>query len=120
MKDKSQRDANGRFLPGIGGGRPKGSKNRITEKMLLEFMEFDDKGGVTPFKLWRDLLSGKYDDQLDLMPSKDAWTIRMKASECMAKYVYDASYETDEAAAKLEMSIEQINALKSAFPSFAK
>ncbi|MGL5100705.1 MAG: hypothetical protein ACRC6B_11890 [Fusobacteriaceae bacterium] len=119
MSEIVRDNTTGRFLPGTS-GRKKGSKSKITERMLIEFMEFDDAGGNTPFKLWRDILAGKHEDRLNEMPSKDSWAIVMKASELMAKYVYDASFETDEAAAKLEMSVEQIEALKSAFPGFKK
>lgn len=119
MSDIQRDTKSGRFMPG-NSGRPKGSKSKITQKMLTEFMEYDDKGGNTPFKLWRDILDGKYQDRLDEMGPKDAWTIIMKASELLAKYVYDASFDTEEAADKLEMSSEQIEALKNAFPGFKK
>lgn len=115
-----QRNEKGHFLPGHGGARKRGTKNKITQRMLNEFVEYDEKGGTTPFKLWRDILDGKYQDRLDEMAPKDAWAIIMKASECMAKYIYDASYNTDEAENKLEMSLDQINALKAAFPHFKK
>lgn len=110
-----QRNEKGHFLPGHSGAKKRGTKNKITQKMLNEFVEFEEAGGTTPFKLWRDILNGKYEDRLDEMAPKDAWAIIMKASEYMAKYIYDASYETDEAAAKLEMSAEQIDAIKNAF-----
>lgn len=119
MSELVRDNTTGRFVAGTG-GRRKGSKGKITQKMLTEFMEYDDAGGNTPFKLWRDVLDGKHDDQLNEMGARDGWNIRMKAAECLAKYVYDASFETDEAASKLEMSLEQINALKAAFPQFKK
>lgn len=115
-----QRNEKGHFLPGHGGAKKRGSKKKITEAMLLEFVEYRDAGGITPMRLWRDILNGVHNDKLDEMPMREAMAITMKASELMAKYVYDASYETDEAAAKLDMSIEQIEALKSAFPGFKK
>lgn len=117
---KPQRSPTGQFLPGHSGAKKRGSKKKITEDMLLEFVEYRDRGGVTPMRLWRDILDGVHNDKLDEMPMKEAMAIMMKASELMAKYVYDASYETDEAAAKLEMSVEQIEALKSAFPAFKR
>lgn len=117
---KPARSATGQFLPGHSGAKRRGSKKKITERMLLEFAEYDEKGGNTPVRVWLDILSGKCEDRLSEMSAKDSFAVVLKASELLAKYVYDASYETEEAANKLEMSTEQITALKAAFPGFKK
>lgn len=116
---KPERDGAGRFLPGHSGAKKRGTKRRITERMLIQFSDLEEKGGTTPFKLWEDVLSGKYDGDFERMTADKAWTIRLKAAECMAKYVYDASYDTEEAES-VSMSVEQIEALKAAFPQFKK
>lgn len=110
------RNAKGHFLPGHGGAKHRGSKKKITEKMLKQFADMEEEGKLTPFQFWTDILHGKYDEFLRLMDYKDHFNYKMKASELLAKYVYDASYNTEEAE-KPAMSEAQIQALKAAFPS---
>lgn len=109
------RNARGHFLPGHGGAKHRGSKKKITEKMLKEFSKLEEEGKLTPFQFWTGILHGEYDSFLELMDYKDSMNYRFRASENIAKHVYDASFNTQEAE-KPEMTEEQISALKAAFP----
>lgn len=113
------RNEKGQFVPGSNGigGRRKGSKHRITTRMLEKYEALEIEGKIiTPFDFWIDLLNDKID--LSDMPAKEAMTLRNKAAENIAKYVYDHSLGNEDTEAVAQLSPDQIQALKSAFPVF--
>lgn len=116
--ENTTRRPDGTFLPGAG-GRRKGYKNTITEAMLKQYAAYEQEyPHATPIAYWCSLLKGEVD--MTSVQLKDQITIKMKAAEYIAKYVYDSSFDTEEVSTKLEMTSEQIEALKAAFPSLAK
>lgn len=116
----SERDSAGRFLPGHAAVNKKaGAKHRITKRMLeaYERLEVEDST-MTPFKFWLYLLNDKID--FEDTSKREILSIKLKAAENMAKYVYDPSFGNEEVEQAPSLTPEQIEALKSAFPAFQK
>lgn len=115
----SERTSTGRFAPGHKGFKKGGTKHRITTNMLLEWEQLSLKDDyVTPVRFWTDILNNKV--SLDDMNSKESMTIKLKAAELLAKYIYETTLGTEELESKLEITSQQIDALKSAFTVFDK
>lgn len=105
---------NMKFGPGNQAGKARGKvKQRITTKILNQFEADAENGRKTPYSFWMAILN----DEVDFtdVKQRDVLTLQLKAAEHLARFVYDASFETEEAEA-IKMSPEQIAALKAAFP----
>lgn len=113
-----ERDAKGKFLPGHGGRKP-GIKQRLTVKMLERVEEYNQQGKTTPVDYWLAILNNDPLLRLDELAMKDYHTVKLKAAESLAKYIYDPSFNTEEAES-MRLSPEQIEALKGAFPQFKR
>lgn len=87
-KEQPQRDANGRFLPGNqvgkGFGRIKGSRNKLTMK-LLERFEMRNQDGISIEELMFDIAQGEeYDMEL-----------RLKAADKLASLVFPKTAQVE-------------------------
>lgn len=109
------RESNGRFAPGNPGGpkRSVSTKARITRRMLDKFDASLDKGGASPVDLWKSILDGTWQG-LEELSAKDVITFQLKAADSLAKYVYDASFQTEEAETT-KMTPEQLEVLRGYF-----
>lgn len=114
-----QRNAKGQFLPGSKAHTLRTNhKRRITGRMIDQFVKCEARGDVTPFIFWMDILNGRWLG-MEEMSARYRINAQLDAAKNLARYVYDASFETEEAE-KIGLTAEKVEALKAAFPEFAK
>lgn len=119
MSDEIERNSKGQFMPGSKAWTKRtGKKRNITSLMLDQFVRCEKRGDVTPFVFWMDLINNRWPG-MESMSYRYRINAQLDAAKNLAKYIYDASYDTEEAE-KMGLTAEKVEALKAAFPEFAK